>query len=40
MGFAIIAQGIDGIIWEEIGFIILSWVISPVIAGSHANGQL
>ena len=36
MGFAIIAQGMDGVIWEEIGFIILSWVTSPLIAGTLA----
>merc|ERR1712137_1271769 len=36
MGFAVMAQGIDGVIWEEIGFIILSWVTSPVVAGTIA----
>jgi len=36
MGFAVVAQGIDGVIWEEIGFIILSWVTSPVVAGTIA----
>lgn len=36
MGFAIIAQGIDGVIWEEIGFIVLSWVTSPLVAGTLA----
>ena len=33
MGFALIAQGLDGVIWKEIGYIILSWVTSPVISG-------
>lgn len=33
MGFALVASGIDGVVWEEIGMIILSWVVSPLCAG-------
>jgi len=33
MGFAIVAQGIDGVIWEEVGRIAFSWVASPVLSG-------
>jgi len=36
MGFALFAQGIDGVLWWEIGKIIISWVTSPLCAGTIA----
>lgn len=33
VGFAAIGVGVDSVHWEKIGTIVLSWVISPVLAG-------
>lgn len=33
VGFGLVARGIDGIKWREIGTIALSWIVSPVMAG-------
>lgn len=36
MGFALFAQGIDGVLWWEVGKIIISWITSPLCAGTLA----
>lgn len=33
VGFAMVGIGMDAVKWEKIGFIVASWVISPVMAG-------
>ncbi len=33
VGFAVIALGIDSVDWEQVGEIVLSWVLSPLAAG-------
>jgi len=33
MGFALVAAGMSGVVWEEIGMIVLSWIVSPLLAG-------
>ncbi len=33
VGFAIAAYGIDAVNWNKVGFIVASWVVSPVLAG-------
>jgi inorganic phosphate transporter, PiT family len=35
-GFAWVASGIDGVAWQTIGWISLSWVITPVMSGAIA----
>ncbi len=33
VGFAIVGIGIEAVSWGKVGFIVMSWVISPVLAG-------
>ena len=33
VGFAIAAYGLDAVNWNKVGFIVASWVVSPVLAG-------
>jgi PiT family inorganic phosphate transporter len=33
VGFAMVGIGIDAVKWDKIGFIVASWVISPLLAG-------
>jgi len=33
VGFAVVGIGFDAVNWGKIGFIVMSWVISPVLAG-------
>ena len=33
VGFAMVGIGMDAVKWEKIGFIVASWVISPLLAG-------
>ncbi|MCK5334842.1 MAG: inorganic phosphate transporter, partial [Gammaproteobacteria bacterium] len=33
VGFAIVGIGIDAVSWGKVGFIVMSWVVSPVISG-------
>ncbi len=33
VGFAIAAYGLDAVNWDKVGFIVASWVVSPVLAG-------
>lgn len=33
VGFAVVALGIDSVEWAQVGTIVVSWVISPLIAG-------
>ena len=33
VGFSLAYGGTDGVDWEAIGFIVLSWIASPFIAG-------
>ena len=33
VGFAIVGIGIDAVSWDKVGFIVMSWVVSPVISG-------
>jgi phosphate/sulfate permease len=33
LGFCLAYGGIEAIVWEKIGYIVLSWVISPLLAG-------
>jgi inorganic phosphate transporter, PiT family len=35
-GFAWVASGIDGVAWQTIGWISLTWVITPVVSGAIA----
>lgn len=36
VGFAIVGLGIDSVQWGKVGSIVMSWVVSPVLAGSIA----
>jgi len=36
VGFAIVGLGMDAVKWDKVGSIVMSWVISPAIAGSLA----
>ncbi|WP_455366770.1 inorganic phosphate transporter [Kaarinaea lacus] len=36
VGFAIIAMGFDAVKWSKVGSIAMSWVVSPVLAGTIA----
>jgi PiT family inorganic phosphate transporter len=33
VGFAVVAVGFDAVHWDKVGSIVMSWVISPVVAG-------
>ena len=33
VGFAMVGIGMDAVHWDKVGFIVMSWVISPVLAG-------
>ncbi|MDT8282311.1 MAG: inorganic phosphate transporter [Gammaproteobacteria bacterium] len=33
VGFAMVGIGVDAVHWEKVGFIVASWVVSPVLAG-------
>jgi phosphate/sulfate permease len=33
IGFGVVAHGFPSIDWTEVGFIVLSWIVSPVLAG-------
>ena len=33
VGFCLVYGGTEAIVWDKIGFIVLSWVISPLLAG-------
>lgn len=33
VGFAIAAYGLDAVNWNKVGFIVASWVVSPILAG-------
>ena len=37
VGFAAVIIGIEAVKWEKVGSIVLSWVVSPVIAGTLAH---
>lgn len=34
VGFAIAAVGMSAVEWEKVGYIVMSWVVSPVLAGT------
>jgi PiT family inorganic phosphate transporter len=36
VGFAMVGVGMDAVKWDKVGFIVVSWVISPAIAGTLA----
>jgi len=36
VGFAIVGLGMDAVKWDKVGSIVMSWVVSPVIAGGIA----
>ncbi len=38
VGFAVVAVGFDAVAWGKVGTIAMSWVISPLLAGSIAYG--
>ena len=38
VGFAIAAIGIDAVEWGNVGYIVMSWVVSPILAGAIAFG--
>ena len=38
VGFSLAYRGTKAIVWESIGFIVLSWIVSPVLAGIFAYG--
>ena len=33
VGFALVGIGMDAVHWDKVGFIVASWVVSPVLAG-------
>ena len=33
VGFAIVGIGLDAVHWNKVGFIVMSWVVSPILAG-------
>lgn len=33
VGFAIVGVGVSAVSWDKVGFIVMSWVISPVLSG-------
>lgn len=33
VGFAVVGIGMDAVKWEKVGFIVASWVVSPLLAG-------
>jgi len=36
VGFGMVGIGVDAVQWSKVGYIVMSWVISPVIAGTLA----
>ena len=38
VGFAIAAIGVEAVEWGQVGYIVMSWVVSPVLAGTIAFG--
>lgn len=34
VGFAMVGIGIDAVQWDKVGFIVVSWVVSPALAGT------
>lgn len=36
VGFSVVAMGAQGVHWDQLGYIIASWFISPVLAGAMA----
>ena len=36
VGFAVVGIGVDAVNWDKVGDIVMSWVVSPVLAGSIA----
>ena len=37
IGFSLAYGGKNGIMWEKVGFIVLSWILSPVLAGIFSS---
>ncbi len=33
VGFAIVGVGLDAVHWDKVGYIVMSWVVSPLLAG-------
>jgi len=39
LGFSLAYRGSEAIVWDKIGLIVASWVVSPILAGSFSYGS-